>query len=173
MTTSKFLCTWGHEPFKSSPRPKIVCYSPRKRPEMTKSTSFDDVPIFLYPGHEPLKSSPERKIVCYSPRKWPEMTKSTSFDDVPIFVYTGSRAVEIVSGAKKKPCAIAHENDQKLPNRRVLTMSQFSCTRGRKALKSYPVPKYRLLLPMMTVRNDQIDVFLRRANFRVHGVTSH
>ena len=42
------------------------------------------------------------------------MIKSTSFDDVPIFVYWGTRAVEIVSGAKKL-CAIAHEigqNDQ-------------------------------------------------------------
>ena len=72
---------------------KTVCYSQRKRPEMTKSMSFDDVPIFMY-GHEPFKSSSEpKKTVCYSPQKWPEMTKSTSFDDVPIFVYPGSRAV--------------------------------------------------------------------------------
>ena len=27
-----------------------VLYSSQKRPEMTKSTSFDDVPIFVYPG---------------------------------------------------------------------------------------------------------------------------
>ena len=67
---------------------------------MTKSASFDDVPIFVYRGHEPLRLSLKLKTVCYCPGKRPEMTKSTSFDDVPIFVCQGSRAVEIVSGAE-------------------------------------------------------------------------
>ena len=81
---------------------------------MTKSTSFDDVPIFVYPGSQAVEIvSGAKKIVCYSPRKRPEMTKSTSFDDVPIFVYRGSRAVEIVPEPKKILCAIAHENGHK------------------------------------------------------------
>ena len=76
-----------------------MCYSPRKRPEMTESKSFNAVPIFVCArGNEPLKSSPEQKTVCYSPRKRLEMTKSTSFNDVLIFVCSGSLAVEIVPG---------------------------------------------------------------------------
>ena len=47
---SQFSFTRGHEPLKSSPEPKTVCYGPQKRPEITKSASFDDVPIFVYPG---------------------------------------------------------------------------------------------------------------------------
>ena len=50
LTTSQFSCTSGHQPLKSSPEPKTVCYRSQKRPEMTKSTSFDDVPIFVYSG---------------------------------------------------------------------------------------------------------------------------
>ena len=68
---------------------------------MTKSTSFDDVPIFVYPGSQAVEIVPgAKKTVCYSPRKQPEMTRSTSFDHVPISVYPGSHAVEIVSGDK-------------------------------------------------------------------------
>ena len=91
-------------------------------------------------GHEPLKTSSELNTVCYSPQKRPEMTKLTSFDDVPISMYRGSRAVEIVPGAKKR-CALAHENGRKLSNRRVLTMSQFSCTGGHEPLKMSPERK--------------------------------
>ena len=36
LTTSQFSCTRGHEQLKSPPEPKTVCYSPWKRPEMTK-----------------------------------------------------------------------------------------------------------------------------------------
>ena len=67
---------------------------------MTISTSFDDIPIFLYPGSRAVEIIPEAETVCYSPQKRPEMTKSTSFDDAPIFMYPGSRAIEIVPGAK-------------------------------------------------------------------------
>ena len=68
---------------------------------MTKSTSFDDVPIFVYRGSRAVEIvSGAKKTMCYSPRKRPEMTKTTSFDDVSIFVYPGAQVVEIVSGAK-------------------------------------------------------------------------
>ena len=100
LTTSQFFCARGHELLKSSPEPKTVCYSPRKRPEITKSMSFDDVQIFVYPGSPAVEIVPEPKTVCYFPWKRPEITKSTSFDDVPIFMYRGSRAVEIVTRAK-------------------------------------------------------------------------
>ena len=68
---------------------------------MTKSASFDDVLIFVYPGARAVEVvSGAKKTVCYSPRKRPEMTKSTSFEDVPIIMYRGSRAVEIVPEPK-------------------------------------------------------------------------
>ena len=101
LMTSQCSCTLGHEPVKSSPEPKTVCYSPRKRPEMTKSTSFDDVPIFVYQGSRAVEIVfGAKKIVCYSPWKRPEMNKSTSFDDFPMFMYPRSRVVQIVSRAK-------------------------------------------------------------------------
>ena len=77
-----------------------MCYSPQKWPEMTKSTSFDDVPIFVYPGSRAVEIVPGAKNGVLYTTKQPEMTKSTSFDDVPIFVYPGSLAVEIIPEAK-------------------------------------------------------------------------
>ena len=50
LTTSQFSCTRGLEPLKSCLEPKTMCYSPRRWPEMTKSTSFDDLPIYVYQG---------------------------------------------------------------------------------------------------------------------------
>jgi hypothetical protein len=93
-------------PPKSSTNSKIVCYSPRKRPEMNKSTSFDEykkspqnhprTPKQCAIAHEndqkwpnnefwwlleiPMKMFGPQKV-CYSPRKLSEMTKSTRFDD--------------------------------------------------------------------------------------------
>ena len=85
-----FRLPGGLEPLKSSPEPKkTVCYSPRKRPEMTKSMILATSQFSCTRGHEPLKSSPEPKTMCYDPWKRLEMTKSMSFDDVPIFVYRG------------------------------------------------------------------------------------
>ena len=43
-------CTGGHGAPKSSRDPKSVDYSPRKRPEMTEITSFDDVSRVVYRG---------------------------------------------------------------------------------------------------------------------------
>ena len=57
---------------------------------MTKSTSFNDAPIFVYPGYRTVEIIPEPETVCYIPQKRPEMTKPTTFDDVPIFMYPGS-----------------------------------------------------------------------------------
>ena len=66
-------------------------YSPRKWPEMTKLTSFEDVPIFTYPRSRAVELvSGAKKTMSYSPRKRLEMTKSTIFEDVPIFGYPGS-----------------------------------------------------------------------------------
>ena len=114
--------------------------------------------------HEPLKSSFKLKTVCYSPWNLREMTKSTSFDDAQIFVSPGSLADEFVIRAKN--CLLAHENGQKRPDRRVLTTSQFLCTTGHEPLKSSLEPK-----TVKTARNEQIDEFWRRPNFRVSGVT--
>ena len=43
-------CTGGHEASKSSRDPKTVDYSPRERPEMLESTSFDDAARVVYRG---------------------------------------------------------------------------------------------------------------------------
>ena len=86
---------------KKSPEKKKVTYSPRKWPEMTESTSSDDVPITMYRGSWVVEIVPgTKKTVTYSPRKWPEMTESTSSYDVPITVYRGSWILEIVPEAK-------------------------------------------------------------------------
>ena len=65
---------------------------------MTKSTSFDDVPIFVYPVSLAVEIVLGAKNWVLQPIKRPEMTKSMSFDDVPIFMYPGSLAVEIALG---------------------------------------------------------------------------
>ena len=56
---------WGSlrrgEPLKSSPKPKTVCYSPWKRPEMTKFTSFDDLQITVYRGSRAVEIVPKPK----------------------------------------------------------------------------------------------------------------
>ena len=70
---------------------------------MTKSMSFDDVPIFVYSGSLVVESVLETKTVCYSQRKRPEMTKSMSFDDVPIFMY-GHEPFKSSSEPKKTVC---------------------------------------------------------------------
>ena len=67
--TSQFLCTEGHELLRSSPESKTMCYSPRKRPEMTKSTSFDDIPIFVYPGSPTVEIVPRAKDCVLYPTK--------------------------------------------------------------------------------------------------------
>ena len=40
----------GPEMFKSTPDPKNVCYSPRKRPEMAEIASFYDATRVVYRG---------------------------------------------------------------------------------------------------------------------------
>ena len=77
-----------------------MCYSPLKRPEMTKFTSFGDFQIIVYRGSRAVEIVPGAKTMRYSPLKRPEMIKFTSFGDFQITVYQGSRAVEIVPGAK-------------------------------------------------------------------------
>ena len=44
------LCTGGSRGIEILPDPKTVDYSPRKRLEMPKITSFDDVAIVVYRG---------------------------------------------------------------------------------------------------------------------------
>ena len=74
---------------KSSPEPKTVCYSPRKRPENAKTTSFDVTP-------ETVNRGSPAKTVCYSPRKRPENEKTTTFDVTPETLNRGSLAAKIV-----------------------------------------------------------------------------
>ena len=77
-------------------------YSPRKRPEMTEITSFDDVSRVVYLGSWGVEILPGSKTVDYSPRKRPEMPEITSFDDVSRVVYRGSWGVEILPGHKNR-----------------------------------------------------------------------
>ena len=49
--------------FNSTPDPKIVCYSPRKRPEMTEIMSFSDFVKLLIRGLGPFNFTPNPKTV--------------------------------------------------------------------------------------------------------------
>ena len=54
---------------------KTVCYGPRKRSEMTKSMSFNDVSMFVYPGSRAFEIVPGAKKLCSiaheNGQKWP------------------------------------------------------------------------------------------------------
>ena len=52
LSTSKLSCSRGHGPLKSSPEPKTVCYSPQKRPKMTKSNGPVFGPFFIRLGRQ-------------------------------------------------------------------------------------------------------------------------
>ena len=74
------------------------------------------------------------------------MPEITSFDEAARVMYRGSRGIEILPGPKK-PWTVAHENGQKCPKSRVLTMPVESCTGSHGASKSSRDPKtvdYRL-----------------------------
>ena len=62
------------------------------------------------------------------------MPEIMGFDDAARFMYRGSRGIEIVPGPKNR--GLAHENGQKCPQSRVLTMPLESCTGGHGASKS-------------------------------------
>ena len=93
-------CTGGHKASKSSQDPKIVDYSPRKRPQMPEIMSFDDAAESCTVGHKVSKSSRDPKIVEYSLQKRPEMPENTSFDDAARVGYRGTQGIEILSGPK-------------------------------------------------------------------------
>ena len=61
LSTSKLPCTGGHGQLKSSVEPKTVRYSPWKRPEMTKFTSFADFQITVYRGSRAVEIVPGTK----------------------------------------------------------------------------------------------------------------
>ena len=88
--SSQLPCTGDRGLLISSLEPKTMTRSPRKRPEMTESTSSDDVPITVYRGSWVIEIVPGAETVTFSPRKRPELTESTSSDDVSITVYRGS-----------------------------------------------------------------------------------
>ena len=74
------------------------------------------------------------------------MPEITSFDEAARVMYRGSRGIEILPGLKKL-WTVAHENGQKCPKSRVLTMPLESCTESHGASKSSRDPKtvdYRL-----------------------------
>ena len=130
-------CIVGHRASKSSRDQKVVDYSPRKRPEMPKITSFDDAARVMYGGHRASKSSRDPKVVDYSLRKRPEMSEIMSFDDALACTVTGHRNPP----GTQKPWTIAHENGQKCPKSRVLMTPLESCTGGHRASKSNRDPK--------------------------------
>ena len=51
----ELLVGWGHRASKSSWDRKIMCYNPRKRPEMAKNTSFADPYGVVYRGSQGIK----------------------------------------------------------------------------------------------------------------------
>ena len=54
-------CTGGHKASKSSRDPKIVDYSPRKRPQMPEIMSFDDTARVVYRGSQGIEIIPGPK----------------------------------------------------------------------------------------------------------------
>ena len=96
LSTSKLPCTGVHEPLKSSLEPKIVRYSPWKRPEMTKITSLSTSKLPCTRGHGPLKSSPEPKTAHENGKN----NKIHEFVYFQIAVSLGSQTVKFVPEPK-------------------------------------------------------------------------
>ena len=69
----------GPGPFKSTPDPKIVCYTPREQPKNGMNHEFLRFRETRVTGPGPFKSTSDPKTVCYSPRKRPEMAEIASF----------------------------------------------------------------------------------------------
>ena len=69
-------CTGGHWASKSYRDPKTVEYSPRKRPEMPKITSFDDAASVVCRGHGASKSSRTQKTWTVAHENGQKCTKS-------------------------------------------------------------------------------------------------
>ena len=95
-------CTGGHRASKSSRNPKTMDWCPRKRPEMSETTSFDDAAIVVYRGSQGVEILPGPKTVDYSTRKRPEMPETTSFDDGARFVYPRSQGIKILPGPENR-----------------------------------------------------------------------
>ena len=78
----------GHGPRKSSPKPKTVCYSPRKRLENAKTTSFHVAAQNRELGSRAPKIVPGTQNAVL----WPTKAAETE--------YRGSRAPKIVPGTQ-------------------------------------------------------------------------
>ena len=93
----------------------------------------------------------------YSPRKWTEMPEIKSFQGKARIMYRGSQGIEILSGHKNHE--LGHENGQKYPKTRVLTVQQESCTEGHKASKSSRDPKTMDYSPRKRPKMPEITSF--------------
>ena len=80
-------CTRGHKASKSSRDPKIVGYTPQKRPEVAEITNFADAPRVVYRGSRGIEILPRLSIVVYNPRKQQKMLEIMSFADTARVVY--------------------------------------------------------------------------------------
>ena len=158
LSTSKLPCTGCHGPLKSSPEPKPVCYSPRKRPEMTKFMSFVDFQITMYQGSWAVEMVPGAKTTRYSPRKRPEMIKSTSFVDFQITTYRGSKALK--SSPEPKPVCYSLWKQKKRQNSRVLLTSKLPCTGGQGPLKTSQEPKTGCYSPWKRPKMTKLTSFV-------------
>ena len=115
----KIVC--GSGPFKSTSDPKIVCYSPLKRPEIPEITSFLWFRENRVTGPEPYKSMSDPKTMCYSPWKRPEMHEITSFYDFEKIVW---RVPDNINPRRTpKPCAIAHKMARNARNHELFLIS--------------------------------------------------
>ena len=117
-------------------------------------------------GHGAWKSTRDPKTVDYSPRKRPEMPKITSFDDAARVVYRSHRPLK--STRTQKPWTLYHENGQKCPKSRYLTMPLESCIGGHGTSKSSRDPKTldysprkRPEMPKITSFDDPARVMYR------------
>ena len=128
-------CTGGHSPLKSFLDQKKFAIDHENGQNCPKSRVLTMSPDSCSRAHGPLRSSSDHKTVRYRPQKQPEQHEIMSFDDVASVVCRGHSPLKSFPDQKK--CAIDHENGQKCPKSRVLTMSPESCYRAHVPLNHH------------------------------------
>ena len=105
---------------------------------MREITSFDDFVRVMFWGSRGIDILLGPKNMDYSSRKQPEMPEIKKTK--PLQSCIGGPGASKSPGTQK-PWTIAHENGQKCPKSRLLTMPLESCTGGHRAWKSTWDPK--------------------------------
>ena len=181
----------GPGPFKSTPDPKTVCYSPRERPEMAEITSFLRIcetcvtrsPKPCAIAHENCEKWPKSRVfydfvelVLQSPGPFkfspdPKTVcytprKRPEMAEITSFFTILCKSCYGVSDRLNpprtaKPCAIAHENGQKWRKSRVFYEFVKLVLRGPGPFKFTPDPKTVCYSPRKLREMAEITSFIR------------